>query len=309
MRTIVLGCNGPVGTELSLKLAAKGYSVTGACRSGTLPGSTSINVVSCDVLNVSALLSVCENATHVFCCVGRDYSDWTTFWPQVATNLLTVCRQTRAKLIFADNLYGYGPVEGPMHEGRPLVPYGKKPAVRARIDEIMLEAHRRGEVEVALVKASDFYGPRVKNAMLGERVFGNILKNKPAQIIFYADYPHAFTYVPDFADALMQVAFADDAYGQAWHVPNAPTRTIRDVVYDICRIAGQPEEISVLPPWMVSGLSLFMPVMKELKEMQFNWDRPYLVSHDKFAQRFGTVATPWIQGITQTLEAYRQELR
>ena len=85
-------------------------------------------------------------------------------------------------------------------------------------------AHAQGRVEVAAVRASDFYGPGVENAALGDISFGRLARGASARVVGDPDQPHSFTYVPDVARALVSVAEADDAMGQAWNVPNAPDR-------------------------------------------------------------------------------------
>ena len=85
------------------------------------------------------------------------------------------------------------------------------------------QAHDEGRVEAASVRASDFYGPGVSQSALGDLSIGRIARGKSAQVVGDPDQPHSFTYVPDVARALVTVARADDAMGQAWNVPNAPT--------------------------------------------------------------------------------------
>jgi nucleoside-diphosphate-sugar epimerase len=178
--------------------------------------------------------------------------------------------------------------------------------LRAKMSRTLLEADRVGRARVALVRASDFYGPRVTNAALGERVFPNLLAGKAVQLLGDPDAPHAFTYAPDFARALETVAGAeDDVYGQAWHVPNAPVRSQREVIELLGELAGKPVKIRSLRRRMVLLLALFSPMLRELKEMMHQWELSYRVDHSKWAERFGDEHTPLEEGLRATLDWYR----
>jgi nucleoside-diphosphate-sugar epimerase len=136
-------------------------------------------------------------------------------------------------------------------------------------------------------------------------VFPLALKGQPAQVFGDIAQPHSFAYMPDFARALLDVASAEDALGQIWHIPHAPALPIRDVLAQVYELAGQPLKVQVMPRWVVKALGLVMPIMRELDEMYFQWDRPYRVDDTKFTQRFGWPATPLADGLARTLDWYR----
>ncbi len=302
--SVVFGCNGPVGTELMHQLAALGRTVRGVCRSGKVEAPGSVEVAAGDAADAAQVAQLAAGAATVYCCIGVDYSRY-ELWPPIVEGLLGGCARAGVPLVFADNLYCYGPVDGPLREDLPTTKLGRKPALRARVAERLLGAHAAGTVRVAIARASDFYGPRVLVSALGERVFPAALAGRAAQVLGDPAQPHAYTYVPDFARAVITLADHDDAFGQAWHVPNAPARSTREVVEAVFRLAGTRPRVSALPAWLVGLLRPFVPVMGELAEMMFQWQRPYLVDHSKYARRFGDHATPLEQGLAATLAWYR----
>ena len=243
----------------------------------------------------------------VYGCLGVDYTRWPEFWPPIVEGLLAGTAAAGARLVFADNLYSYGPHDGPLTEDLPLTSYGKKPALRAKMTDQFLESHAQGRVRVALVRGSDFYGARARNSLLGERVFPMALAGKKAQLIGDIDQPHTFTYVGDFARALVSVGEHETAMGEIWHVPNAPSRTTREVVEMIYDLADAQLRMSVLPEGLLSVLGLFSPLMRELKEMRFTRDRPYVVDHTKFGGQLWGDWTPLEQGLRTTLDWYRDQ--
>lgn len=306
-RHVIFGCNGPVGVELMERLAATGDEVVGVCRSGRSEAPAGTRIEAADVRDVEAAKRLAQGASVVYCCIGIPYETWPDLWPGIIEGLLAATEAAGARLVFADNLYCYGPQDRPLEKDMPLTDYGRKPALRASLARTMLEAHRQGRAPVVLVRASDFYGPRVTNAELGETVFPRLLAGKAAQLLGRIDVPHTFAYVPDFARALVTLASADDdAFGRAWHVPSAPAVTQREVIERIGTLIGTRPKIQRLPGFGVGLLGLFNPLMRELHELIFQWQRPYLVDHSRFAQRFWGDFTPLDEGLAATVEWYRR---
>ncbi len=143
------------------------------------------------------------------------------------------------------------------------------------------------------------------NSHLGERCFKPLLDGKPAQYLGQPHQPHTFTYVPDFARALRSVAALPAAWGQVWHVPNAPAMSFSEILGLLEQLLGRRVRVQALPFWVQDILALGMPLMREITEMRFQWDRPYLVDHAKFAAQFWGDFTPLAEGLRTTLEWYR----
>ena len=287
-------------------LHGQGKRVRGVCRSGRSTAPEGVEILAGDLGHAETAVEITEGADVVFCCVGVDYTRWQELWPPIIDSLLMAA--AGRKLVFADNLYSYGPVDGVMTEDLPLTGYGVKPALRARFTETLLGAHAEEKLRVALVRASDFYGPGVRNAMLGERIFPMALKGRPAQVLGNPDCLHTFTYAPDFAAAMITVADNEDAFGQIWHTPNDSAQTTRNVIEKIYALAGHQAKIQAMPGFLLAAMGLFNPMLRELKEMSFLWDRSYVVDDSKFRQQFDLTATPLDEGLQQTLDWYRARL-
>lgn len=302
---VVFGCNGPVGVELMQRLHAQGRRVRGVCRSGRSEAPAGVEIVAGDLADAEAAKRLAAGAQTLFCCVGVDYTRWPRVWPALVHGLIEAAAASGARLVFADNLYAYGPVDGPLREDLPPTTYGRKPALRARLAAELLAAHASGRIRATLVRAADFYGPRALLSLLGERVFPAALQGRTAQLLADVDQPHTYTYVPDFARALCALADDPRAFGRAWHVPNAPARTTREVVAAIYRLAGREPKMSVMPFWLLSVLSRFSPLMREVHELRFQRDRPYIVDHAAFAATFYPDFTPLEDGLRATLAWFR----
>jgi nucleoside-diphosphate-sugar epimerase len=304
---VVLGA-GAVGRALVERLVGEGRPTRVVARSGNANVPEGVEVVAADITDLGGAERACDDAGVVYGCVGLPgYEHWPELWPPLMDGMLRGAESSGAKFVFLDNLYMYGPVDGLRTEDLPLTNYGSKPAIRAEITRTWQAAHDAGRVRVAAVRASDFYGPGVTLAALGEPTFGRISRGKAAQAFGDPDQPHAFTYVPDIARALVSVADGgDDVLGKAWHVPNAPGRTVRQVITAFAGEVGVEPKIQALPPWAMSLVGLFNPTVRESKEMLYQWDRPFLVDHSRFAARFWDDPTPFEEGIPATADWYRK---
>jgi nucleoside-diphosphate-sugar epimerase len=305
---VVLGCNGPLGSELLRQLAADGIpsrELRGVCRSGAAPAAPAgVELMAADVADRTAAHRAVEGARIVYCCIGVDYTRFRQLWPPIIQGILWAVQRAKARLVFADNLYCYGPQTVALREDLPLTEYGNKPRLRAQLVRYLLDAHSTGRCPVAIVRASDFYGPRVTASHLGERVFPAALRGESAFAPGNPRMPHCFTYLPDFARALRLVAAAEDAYGSAWHVPNSPALSMHELLAQVYKRTQHPLHYQTAAVWQLQLLGVINPIVRELVEMSFQWDRPYEVDHSRFATRFGEHYTPLADGLETALEWY-----
>jgi nucleoside-diphosphate-sugar epimerase len=212
-----------------------------------------------------------------------------------------------AKLVVAENLYMYGPVSGPITEELPYRAMTRKGRVRAQIAEDLMAAHRAGIVRATSGRASDFYGPGAgQQGIFGDRVIPPLLSGKSVSMLGKLDLPHTYTYVPDFGKGLVLLGAHDEALGKAWHIPNAPTLTTRQMLNLFFEEAQLPPRMGSVPDLLVRTLGLFNPLMREVAEMLYEFNEPFVVESSKFVQAFGDIATPHREAIRQTLNWYRQ---
>lgn len=305
-KRIAIAGFGPVGRALEPLLTSRGDVVRvvkwNATRQAAVP------VLARDLEVPEQAIDACADVHAVVCAVGVPYvsSVYQRLWPSIMRNLLSGCERSGARFIFADSLYMYGPQTRPLVEDMPLTHFGTKPRVRAEITQMWQQAHQAGRVRAVAVRASDFYGPDVETSVLSTYGVQRLITGKAMLAPYPPDNPHDFTYVPDFARALVTLIDAsDDAYGQAWHVPNAPTQSLRQLLTLAAGLVGARPMIRVLPRALAPLIGLIKPEVRELAEMRFQWDRPYVVDAGKFAARFWSDATPFERGLADTIAWYR----
>ena len=293
--TVILGF-GAVGRATAQALLARGEAVRVAQRSrpADLPASAVFR--PCDVLDAEAVRQAIEGAGQVVLAVGFPYDRrvWRTAWPKAMTNVVEACAATRARLVFLDNLYMLGPQRRPQREDMPLTAHGAKPAIRSEVTRIWMAAAAAGRVRVAALRAPDFYGPHVPMSHLGSDAFGALAQGRPAVLVVPPDMPHDFAYVPDIARAVLTLLDApDDAYGQAWNMPCAPTRTSREILRLGAEALQVRPRIRAIPFRLLPLLGLVSPFLREVADVGFTWDRPYQVDATKFTRRFWSDVTPF----------------
>jgi nucleoside-diphosphate-sugar epimerase len=304
--TITILGYGPVGQATTALLIEQGQTVVVAQRHcpAALPAGATFR--RCDLLDADSVTAAIAGADQVVLAAGFAYQTavWRRQWPAAIDHLLAACAAGGARLVFVDNLYMYGPQRLPLIETMPLVTSGGKALVRAEVTRRWQAA--AGQVRVAALRAPDFYGPNVGQSHLGDIALGALAAGRRVTLIAPPDTPHDFAYVPDIARAVVTLlAAGDDAYGQAWHVPCAPTRTPRQLLTLAAAALGQRLRLSALPLGLLPALGVVSPLLRELSEMRFQWDRPYLVDAGKFARRFWADATPFESGIAATAQSFR----
>lgn len=304
-RIVMLGY-GPVGRATVALLQAQGRDVSVAQRSRPNDLPPGVAFIHCDVLDAASVASAVSGADQVAVAIGFEYvgTVWAKMWPIAMRNLLDACAAHGARLVFFDNLYMYGPQTAPLVETMPLSNQGLKPAARARITRMWQEDRR---VKVAVLRAPDFYGPGVLLSHLGETGLAAVARGKAAVFVFSPDQPHDYAYVPDIGRAMVSLLDADDdAFGQAWHMPCAPTLSSRQILELGASSAGVKLRVNAIPRLALPVMGMFMGFIRELREMQFQWDRPYRVDASKWAARFWSDVTPLEQGVAATVRSFQE---
>jgi nucleoside-diphosphate-sugar epimerase len=303
---IVFG-TGPLGLAVMRALRARDLPVRMVNRSSRVrfPKDLHTQVGGIDAVDPRQTREVCEGAAVVYHCIGLPYVRWETELPAISRGILEGAASAGARLVYGDNLYAYGQAQGPLREDLPEHATTRKGRLRAAIAESFLNAHRAGRVAVAIGRASDFYGPWVTNAVLGERVFAPALAGKAANLVGRIDRLHTYTFIDDFAEALVTLGERDEAVGRAWIVPSAPTLTTRALVEMIYQALGSRVRLRVAPAWLLAIAGCFDANLGEFREMQYQFQSDFVADHSAFERQFGAHITPHERAIEQTIEWYR----
>jgi nucleoside-diphosphate-sugar epimerase len=301
----ILGINGNVGKLLAAELTQKGLKVRGVSRR---PFLGNWEHVTADVLDLEALTAAVTGSEVVYLAVGLEYTlkVWRRDWRVLMQNTIEACRRANAKLIFIDNVYMYGKVEGAMTEATPVRPSSEKGKIRAEIAALLLTDFESKILRGCIARAADFYGPDCDKSGLNTTVFERFAAKKSAQWLGKADKKHSFTYVPDMAKALAILGTdprADQSF--VWHLPTAaPALTGLEIMEQAGKIFNVPPKFSAIGDFMLLILGIFIPIMRELKEMSYQTNFDYVFSSEKFERVFGVKPTTYSEGIKETAAFY-----
>ena len=290
---VVLGAAGGTGAAVVRELVGQGRSVRAVTRRGhTAVGDgaqppASYQDAAADVTNAAQLRRALAGAAVVYHCAQPAYTRWSEEFTAMNRGVIDAAAEAGAKLVFADNLYMYGPGSSPMLETTPQRAADRKGAQRIRLAADLLARHRRGELEVAIGRSSDYFGPHGTNSGAGERAFGALVAGKSAAATGRIDVEHSFSYLPDLARGMVVLGDRDEAAGRAWHLPVMDPITVRAFLERAFAVAGMPVKIRVDGPLMLRAAGLFVPMAREVGVVMYQWTEPFISDWSAFEAAFG----------------------
>jgi nucleoside-diphosphate-sugar epimerase len=294
-RHVVVGA-GPVGLATAELLAGQGADVVLVSRSGRGPELAGVRREAADAADGSRLAELAEGAVALYNCVNPpSYTVWPEFWPPVAAAFLDAAERTGAVLVTAAALYPYGPVDGPMVEGMPDAATTKKALIRGRMWAEAKRRHEAGRLRAVEVRGADYMGPRVSTTT-GHvaRVAPAALRGRTVYVFGRPDQPHSFTDVRDMARALVRLGAEESAWGRVWHAPTNPARTQTEVLQDVAASVGRSiGKVRSMPHLLLSVGGTFVPMLRELRETEYQFTAPYVLDSSEIQERFGLAPTPW----------------
>lgn len=303
MQTI-LGAGGSAGTELSKQLINYTKNIRIVSRN---PKKVNENdqLVTADLSNSALIDEAVKDSEVVYVTIAFEYktSVWKEKWPKFMSNLIQSCRKHNAKIVFVDNMYLYDANHlSNMTEETPINPISEKGKIRAEVFKMLMSTVKRNEVTALVARGADFYGPNVTGSYLTQTVLNNLLKDKNPQWLGRLDVLHSFTYSKDIGKALALLGNTTDAFNQVWHLPTYEGRlTSREWITLFMKAMNKQKKIQVVPVWAMGLIGVFVPVLRELKEMVYQLDRDYHFNSNKFNKRFNFIPTPPESAIQEIL--------
>jgi nucleoside-diphosphate-sugar epimerase len=304
----ILGAGGIIANDLAAELVRHGKRVRLVSRSPkSIEGIT--DLVPADLTDAAQTKKAVKGSAVVFLTAGLKYDIkvWSDAWPKIMTSVINACKEAGAKLIFFDNVYPYGLVNGPMKEDTPYHPSSKKGTVRAAIATQLMNEVKAGNLTATIARAADFYGPGAdKTGFLNLLIIDKFRKNSNAMWLGKDDQTHSYTFTPDAAKGLYLLSQDDTSWNQVWHLPTAnPAPDGNGYVNIIATQMGVKPKYMKLGSFMLTLSGLFDTTIREMKEMLYQSNYPYIFDSTKFEQHFKVKPTPYEEGIRLTL-AYKQ---
>jgi nucleoside-diphosphate-sugar epimerase len=302
---VVIGF-GNVGRSLAEQLVAEGAEVTVLTRKAVSnPASGAKHVVG-NLSNLRDLWRKIPQASVVYNCANPPYQHWSREWPHLTRAVNAFAQSAGAVLATASNLYGYGPAQSPLTEALPLRATFRNGRARLLSWQETIELHRKGLLRVTEVRAADYICPG-QQSRVGDRVVPRVLSGKSVQLLGKVDTPHSWSFPSDVARALITVANDERGWGRAWHVPSNPPRSQKQVIDDIADVAGVKHvKVSTLPKSIERFVAMGDPVIRELRDTDYQFAKPFTVDSSAITSTFGISATPWDDGLRALVSTYEQ---
>lgn len=301
---VVFG-TGQIGSAVAGRLALSGVRVRAVSRHRPTGLADGVEWQAADVSDPEACADAAKGASVLYQSLNAPYTRWPELFPPLQAAVLTAAERTEARLVSLENVYGYGPTGGvPLTEDLPAAATTVKGRARAAMTRELLDAQAAGRVQVAIGRASDFFGPGVTASTLGERVFANAVAGRRVDFLGNPDLLHTYSYAPDVAAGLVTLGTDDRAVGQVWHLPGPQTVTTRAILDLVAEQVGHPVTIRHIPQAVLRALGLVSPMMRGLTEMAYQFEQPFILDTSKFEHTFGPAGTPLTDAVHATVAWY-----
>ena len=311
MQTI-LGANGTIGSVLAKELRSYTDKIRLVSRNPKKVNESD-ELFPADLFIPGMVDKAVEGSDVVYLVVGLDYKldVWQDKWPKLMRATVDACIKHRARLVFFDNVYMYD-INAIHHmtEESPINPPARKGVVRRQLVKIIMDDVKSGRLMALIARSADFYGPGNEKSFVNEMVYKNFLKKGTANWFINADKKHSFTFTPDAAKATALLGNTDDAFNQVWHLPtDEDTLTGREFIDLFAKEMKTKSKVFVLPLWLIKFMGLFIPILKEMPEMMYQYDQDYFFDSSKFMKRFDFKVTTYQEGVRLTVKGYAEGSR
>jgi nucleoside-diphosphate-sugar epimerase len=296
----ILGAGGPVANSLAAELNAAGEPVRLVSRK-KVETSGSSSWIGADLKDLNQLKMATQGSTIIYMCAGLQYNKkiWATEWPLIMQNIIDVAKHAGARVIFFDNVYMYGHVEGVMTEETPHNPSSIKGAIRARIAEQLMNEAKAGNLRATIARAADFYGAETLNSFYDSMVLVKYAKKQKAMWLGNTKAKHSFTYVPDTGKALYTLAKDTASDNQVWHLPTAPALTGEKFIQLAANVFNTKPDYMRVNKLLLNTIGLFNKLIQETAELYYQYQYDYIFSSEKFEKAYQVKPTSYEDGLRQ----------
>ena len=304
---VILGAGGAIGNELAKELKSYDEKVRLFSRNPQKVNEDD-ELFAGDLTNKHNVEDAVKGASVAYLTAGLPYRAlvWERQWPVIMKNVISACKKHKTKLVFFDNMYLYDKEKlSPMTEETEVNPPSRKGKVRAKIAKMLLDETQSGEIEALIARAPDFYGPGIKNSIFNEAILNNLKAGKSANWFCSVKHKHNFIWTPDAAKATALLGNTENAYGQVWHLPTVSSFSVHEWIEKTARALSVKPKAVVAPPFLVKLMGVFNPLMREMKEMLYQYDRDYNFDSSKFETVFDLKPTP----VDEALEILSKDLQ
>jgi nucleoside-diphosphate-sugar epimerase len=291
-KVTVLGLNGHIGTATAKAFAAAGWDVTGMARTDKhrVPG---VRFAAGDSDSVADMRRAIGESDVVVNALNLPYHAWDKgrLEGQMA-RVLEALGTSGKTMLFPGNIYNFCGKERvitPELQQEPQTPRG---AIRVRVEQMFEAAAARGDLQLIVLRAGDFYGPDSSRDWFDLAMFREIGRGRVATM-GAPGVGHSWAYLPDLSRAFEALAAVRTTLGavERFHFAGH-FATPEDMAAAIAKAAPAPVRIAPFPLWLLGLLGVVDPIMRETAKMAYLWRNPMELRDERLASilgpRFGT---------------------
>lgn len=306
MTQTILGANGALGIALAKELTKYSTNIRLASRNPKKINPTDI-LFPADLTQRNNVFKAVEGSSIVYITIGFPYKTkiWKQYWIPFVQSVINACLEHNTKLVFFDNMYAIGGNNvNHITEKSPISPTSKKGEIRAEVDKLILKNIQENKLQAIIARAPDFFGGASRaNSIIMNLIYDRFIKGKKAQWFCNAEKVHSFGYVPELARGTAILGNTEEAYNQIWNLPTDPQKiTGKDWIELFAKQMHCEPRYNVLPNGLIKGLGIFIPIMSELAEMNYQYDRDYYFDSSKFNEYFNYTPISNELAVKQTVE-------
>ena len=300
----ILGAGGPVANALTRELSEHNETVRLISRKPVKMTGKNITWQKADLLNYDEILAAVQGSSVIYLCAGLvyDIKVWQQQWPVVMQNVINAAKAVKARLIFFDNVYMYGLVNGPMTEDTPYNPVSEKGKVRVKIANMLMDEVKAGNLQASILRGADFYGTDSKNSSFDLMLLDKFANKQSAQWIGDPKVKHNYTYIPDAGKAMYLLGQNPQSDNQIWHAPTAAPLTGKEFIEMAANIYDVKPKFMRIGKFMLWLFGLFNKTVGGVVEMYYQYDHDYDFNSAKFENFFNVKPTSYQDGIKHMAE-------
>lgn len=315
--TLILGATGSIGYAVAANLLARRLPVTILVRNrakaeALFSNEPTLTIVEGDVQNTALLNQLAIGKSFIFHGINYPYDQWFGNMDTVTQHIIDAAAQTRSTIVFPGNVYNFGNTQEPIRENSQPQPCTRKGRLRVELEAMLERAAGMGQCRVLNVRLPDFWGPNVLNEGV-KPIFENALTGKALPWLVNVAIPHQTVYTNDAAEITVRLMLREvtaDPFSeqqetapyQVWNYGGVTVPSVRAWFGQICALTGKPPRTQVYSRLVVNLLGLFMPVLREVKEMLYLYENTILLDDTKVLALFPDFRpTPMPQALTETL--------
>jgi nucleoside-diphosphate-sugar epimerase len=295
----ILGAGGAVANALTRELSKNNETIRLVSRKPISNTANNITWKKADLLNYAELLEAAKGSTVIYLTAGLVYDKdiWAAQWPVIMQNFINLGKETNARLIFFDNVYMYGLVNGPMKEDTPYNPCSAKGGVRAKIANMLMDEAKAGNISASVARGADFYGTDNRNSFVDMMVLDKYAKRQQAQWIGNPNKLHNFSYIPDMGKGMFLLGQHPESDNQIWHMPTAAPLTGKQFIEIAASIYGVKPKYFAINKFLLWSYGLFNKTVMGTVEMYYQYNHDYIFDSSKFEKAFKFKPTTYQEGI------------